>query len=947
MTATEGNQALLKQFRATSQSAVNFVLGIGCLVLIGWFFNIPLFKSIFPQWIAMRPSTAVCFILSGLALKLLKTPRHFSKQWVRSLALVIITLAGLSLGNHLLGWNLEIDPLLFPSSAADGRRMALTTALNFVLIGIALWLMTARRAPHHLVQLLAFLTALVSLQVFINYLYGVSLFFGLVYSNPVAAHTSLTFLALVLGICFADPEQGWMKLVASNTAGGITARVLLPPAIAVPVGLGWLRVLGVRLGLFDDAVGLSLHVLGNVLAFIGLVWYCSRRLYRIDLRRGRAETALQAAYDDLEIRVQQRTVELSQANQALEQKIQEHRQAETALRESQENLQAFVDNTPAVIYMKDLQGRFLLINRQFEKLFGSRREETLGKTDYDIFPEDLASAFHAGNRQILETGRAVEFEERLSQPDGPHTYSSIKFPLYDANQVLFAIGGISTDISDRKRAEEERDHFFSLSIDMLCIAGTDGYFKQLNPAWERTLGYSREELMAQPFINFVHPLDRERTLAEAADHAVGSPAPIFENRYRCKDGSYKWLEWASVANPDKDLLYAAARDVTARKQTEQQLAQQAEVLRRQADLLELTYEAIIVRDEQGAITYWNRGAELMYGWQRGEAIGHITHSFLHTQPPVPGMDLDQTVLQEEHWQGELIHTRRDGQQIVVGSRQVVIRDDYDKPTGFLEVNRDITERKQAEESIRQLNATLEQRVQERTAQLVEINQELKRFTYTVSHDLRSPLRAIRGLIDALLEDYWDCLDEIGQEYTQHIARSAERMDTLIQDLLTYSRLGQTEIQLESVNLTTVMQEILTQLEPERQAKQARIEVTLPLPHVLAQPIILTQVLINLLTNALKYVAPDVRPQIRVWAEHRQDWVRLWVADNGIGIDPDYHDRIFGVFERLHPANAYSGTGVGLAIVQKGIERMGGRVGVESDLGQGSRFWLELPVGEQG
>ena len=263
-------------------------------------------------------------------------------------------------------------------------------------------------------------------------------------------------------------------------------------------------------------------------------------------------------------------------------------------------------------------------------------------------------------------------------------------------------------------------------------------------------------------------------------------------------------------------------------------------------------------------------------------------------------------------------------------------------------------------------AELEQRVADRTKELQEVNAELEAFSYSVSHDLRAPLRTLQGFTQALLEDYGDQLDPIGQDYTRYIAQAAVSMDTLISDLLAYSRLSRADIQIQPIDLSTVMAEVLRQLNVELRELQALVTVEESLPQVMAHRRTLVQVLTNLLTNGIKFVKPEVQPQLRVWAEEpgsresgvgnrdRTDdsplptphslpnWVRLWVEDNGIGIAPEYQDRIFRVFERLHGVETYPGTGIGLAIVRKGIERMGGRVGVVSQPDKGSRFWIELP-----
>jgi two-component system sensor histidine kinase/response regulator len=237
---------------------------------------------------------------------------------------------------------------------------------------------------------------------------------------------------------------------------------------------------------------------------------------------------------------------------------------------------------------------------------------------------------------------------------------------------------------------------------------------------------------------------------------------------------------------------------------------------------------------------------------------------------------------------------------------------------------EIAERKRIEEALRETNA------------------ELETFSYSISHDLRSPLRAIQSFAQILLEDYVEALDTEGQDYAHRIITAAQRLDSLTEDLLAYSRISRADMSLNPVSLEQVVDEVLTHLERDIQGKEAQIIIDRPLPRVLGHHATLVQIIANLLTNAIKFVTPGMRPQVRLWSEKRAPYVCLWVKDNGIGIALEYQERIFHVFERLHGAESYPGTGIGLAIVRKGVARMGGRVGVESTPGEGSTFWVELP-----
>ena len=273
--------------------------------------------------------------------------------------------------------------------------------------------------------------------------------------------------------------------------------------------------------------------------------------------------------------------------------------------------------------------------------------------------------------------------------------------------------------------------------------------------------------------------------------------------------------------------------------------------------------------------------------------------------------------------------------------------------------------RQSQENLRHYAAELEQRVAERTANLAQSIQSLEGVLYHVAHDLRAPLRGMASFTNILLEEYAPRLDERGRDYARRISNAAQRMDTLVQDLLAYGRLAHTAVPVSTINLENEIRATLDQFSGEIQTRHAKVELCPPLPAVKANAAVLNQIISNLLSNALKFVRPDMPPRIRISAEETTSrieggagdtpsldarlsaldgkFVRLWIEDNGIGIQPQYHERIFRMFERLHGVDSYAGTGIGLAIVRKGIERMGGRVGLESTPGAGSRFWIELPA----
>jgi len=433
------------------------------------------------------------------------------------------------------------------------------------------------------------------------------------------------------------------------------------------------------------------------------------------------------------------------------------------------------------------------------------------------------------------------------------------------------------------------------------------------------------------------------------------------------------------------------RDRTLRDQAEIKQNQLLEQLEHDRHSLELTEERfrraildaplpIMLHAENGEVLQINCAWTELSGYQHSEipTIEDWTEKAYHSRKSLVQADIDRLhQLNARISEGEYM--------IATASGETRVWDFYSAPLGKLSDGRslvistaiDVTARKQAEAEIRMLNATLEGRVELRTNQLQAANEELEAFTYTVAHDLRAPLRGMQGLAEALLEDYRDILDELGQEYAQQIVNSGQQLEDLIQDLLAYSRLSRTDLSLQVLELESVVAEAIAMVQADAKSRHGQIRVQSPLPAVMAHRVTLVQVIANLLTNAIKFVE-GAPPQVQIWAEEIEQpqegetgsetageleratvgqWehsqllmascllpvriIRLWVEDNGIGIAPEHQKRIFRVFERLHGIESYPGTGIGLAIVKKGTDRMGGQVGVESQLGQGSRFWIQL------
>ena len=301
-------------------------------------------------------------------------------------------------------------------------------------------------------------------------------------------------------------------------------------------------------------------------------------------------------------------------------------------------------------------------------------------------------------------------------------------------------------------------------------------------------------------------------------------------------------------------------------------------------------------------------------------------------------DVGAEFLQTGRWEGEVRHVKADGSEVVVSSRWSLRRDEANRPAAVLETNNDITDRKRREEQIRGLN----QELSKRSMALEASNKELEAFAYSVSHDLRAPLRHMVGFAELLQKSSSSRLDDKGQRYMRIILDSAKRMGTLIDDLLAFSRIGRTETQKAPVNLDLLVKEALNEVQLETNGRNIAWKID-KLPVCYGDRAMLRLVLVNLLSNAVKFTRPQSKPEIEVGcADGSTDELVVFVRDNGAGFDMKYVDKLFGVFQRLHHADAFEGTGIGLATVQRIIHRHGGKVRAEGVIDRGATFYFSVP-----
>ena len=473
---------------------------------------------------------------------------------------------------------------------------------------------------------------------------------------------------------------------------------------------------------------------------------------------------------------------------------------------------------------------------------------------------------------------------------------------------------------------------------IVAITDPQGRITAVNDRFCAISQYAREELIGQDhrIINSGHhPKAFIRDLWTTIGRGQVWRGEI---KNRAKDGSFYWVDTTIVpflGENGKPRQYIAIRaDITERKRAEAAAAHLAAIV-------ESSDDAIVGKDLNGIVTSWNQGAEKLFGYPAAEMIGQPVARLIPADRLAEETMILQRIAQGESVRDfETVRVRRDGRLIDVSVTVSAIKDPAGRIIGASKVARSITERKQAEATIQELNAGLERRVAERTAQLEAANRELEAFSYSVSHDLRAPLRAMDGFSQAVLEDFGARLPDEGRRYLETIRSSAQRMGELIDDLLAFARLSRQDLNRREVDTGLLVRRVLAELGNPWPGRLVQLRLG-PLPACVADPALLKQVWVNLLSNALKYTRRREEAEIEIgWARSGGPDV-FYVRDNGAGFDPRYAGKLFGVFQRMHRLEDYEGTGVGLAIVQRIVHRHGGRVWAEAQVDRGATFYFTL------
>lgn len=666
--------------------------------------------------------------------------------------------------------------------------------------------------------------------------------------------------------------------------------------------------------------------------------------------------------------------------------ISDRKQAEEALQETNQTLQSIIQASPLAIMTFDRQGKIGLWSPAAERIFGWSRQEVVGHLapmshgrHQEEFQRNLRQAFQGASLDRIEAQRRRKDGQLI-------TVNGWSAPLRDTDGVVRSIVAIMADVTERKRAEQALIEAYQRNTEILESISDAFYavdhewkFTYINRKAEQLWRKQREDLIGKPiWAEFPQAVGTESY--EAHMQAVREQKTV---SYETHSSVLNvWLRVNIYPSANGLSIYFA--DISDRKRAEQALSRYAErletlhaidsviLLARSLEdpvRLALTRICSLIPCQQAFILLFEIGsnqARMLAGVEAGNPL-----PLEGTTVPIDDFVSVEMIKQEPYRYIEDIeahHHCSPGLQQLLGQDMkscltvpllaeeslvgVLNLGTYQRSAfddEHLQIAQEVAnqlaiaiQQSQLRDQLEHYTLELETLVEERTSELQDANSELEAFAYSVSHDLRTPLQAMQGFSQALVEDYADQLDVVGKDYAQRISNAAMRMDALIDNLLQYSRLSRANIQLQPISLKVIIDEAMQLLEAKIEETGTEIIVREPLLSVIGHRSTLIQVVMNLISNAMKFVAPATQPKIEIWTETGESWTSLWIQDNGVGIAVEQQERIFNIFERLHGLDAYPGTGIGLAIVRKGVERMGGRVGVESQVGQGSRFWIELP-----
>jgi PAS domain S-box-containing protein len=624
--------------------------------------------------------------------------------------------------------------------------------------------------------------------------------------------------------------------------------------------------------------------------------------------------------------------------------------ADSQLRESESRLRAFFDHSPSLMNLRSPDGRYLMINRHYEDVFGVLPRQVLGKTSMALHGGEHGHESQEAVLKVVRERRSMIYEEQTPIPHGIRTFLTTRFPIFSDDGAVAAVGTIAPDVTALREAQTELRHYRDLLEGVtdtipvtIAYVDADGIYRWINRRGAERHGRARAAIVGKSMREIWGQRYWEDQLEPFVRRVLTGETVAYDRTLERPQGTTLQIEThlTPALGPDGRVegFCVLTVDVTERTRTTQALARSVSMLQA---TLESTADGILVVDQAGRVTACNRQFARM--WRipddllaEGEDEPLLSFVLGQLREPRAFLDRVRELYSNPETESFDVLEFRDGR---VFERYCKAQRIDSVPVGRVWSFRDVTERQRAREALQNANEDLEQRVAERTGQLEAAHREAETLSYSIAHDLRAPLRAISGYARILIHDMVNELPEGAAELLERIGVNAERMGTLIDALLGFGQLSRQPLQPSTVRLGEVVDDALGWMQGELAGRPIEIECE-ELGEVDADPALIRIALANLLSNAIKFTRGREPARIQIGRTSIGGETVYYVRDNGAGFDMRYANKLFGMFQRLHGHGRFEGSGVGLASVQQIVQRHGGRVWAESSEGAGATFYFTL------
>jgi PAS domain S-box-containing protein len=940
------------------------VIAVGVTILAGWLVGVPALQRLHPALAAMKLNTALSLAMLGVALWRSLEPA--GATWgARALALIGLAIAAATLVEYVFGIDLGIDQLVRPDPTHTGApgRMSPAAAAALVALGVALVWLDAWWAEG-----LSLLGALVANLALLGYVYGAPDLYAIGPFASVALHTAVALLVLALGIVLARPERGLMQVVASDSPGGVLARRLLPAAVALPAALALLGQCGEHAGFYGAGVGRALLVMSSSTLFVILIWWTAAAMSHADRQR-------RATEHDLREREAHLAITLDSIGDAV----------------------IATDQVGRITRMNGVAER--LTGWPIAAALGRTLPEV-----FQIIDEETGDAVANPVERVLHDGAMVGLANHavLVARDGTsRAIADSGAPIRDACGETRGVVLVFHDQSQARGAarrlrdsEARKAAILESAVDAIVSMDAAGMILEFNPAAEAMFGHRRDavigaslaDIIVPPALRHAHKRGLARYLASRESRVIGRRLDLIAVRGNGCEFPVE-VSIARAGHDEPPVFTGFIRDVSEARQARADLIRSNDRLRVLAGVSEAfakvatSYQDLLDQIARTIADLVGDGCLVALLSDDGRQLVNAAHA--HRDP---ALDLEL----KQNLTGLAVATATSSSMTATVARtgepkrldvmpdEVIARSDHalrpyvtrqglhsfaavairarHRVIGTLTLLRSIGGRSYTDEDVTllqdladraglaienaRLYAQLEDRVRERTQELETANRELEAFSYSVAHDLRSPLRGIAGFSRTVIEDYANQLPPEAVKHLNRIEAGAQRMGLLIDDLLDLSRVSRAELYRRQIDLSEIARAVLARLQIAHPGRDIEIAIE-PGLVAYADPRLVDIVLTNLLGNAWKFTSKRAQARIELGASAGPGPTTYVVRDNGAGFDPKYAAKLFGVFERLHPLRDFDGTGIGLAITQRIVDRHGGRIWAHGAVDDGATFFFTL------